>query len=86
MQRILDFDDGHSLNVKLAPDWHQAIPETKKSAGVNLLTLDLLGSPTRTRTWDLRINSRGLAHSLFDGNDFARYTGVQEIAPRLHHV
>jgi hypothetical protein len=30
MQRILNFVDGHSWIVKLAPDWHQAIPENKK--------------------------------------------------------
>jgi hypothetical protein len=30
MQRILNFVDGHSLIVKLAPDWHQVIPENKK--------------------------------------------------------
>jgi hypothetical protein len=32
------------------------IQKAKKSAGANLLTLDLLGSPTWTRTRDLRIN------------------------------
>ena len=31
--------------------------KTKKSAGVNLLTLVILGSPTWARTRDLRINS-----------------------------
>ena len=49
---------------KLAPDWHQPLPENKKSAGANLLTLAYLGSPTWARTRDLRINSRtGPAYS-----------------------
>ena len=43
-------------------NWHQTgtsqTQKAKKSAGANLLTLDLLGSPTWTRTRDLRINSQ----------------------------
>ncbi len=35
--------------------------KAKKSAGANLLTLALLGSPTWARTRDLRINSRATA-------------------------
>ena len=38
MQRSADFDDGYSKTGKLAPDWHQAIPETTKPAGDTLIT------------------------------------------------
>jgi hypothetical protein len=41
--------------------------KAKKSAGANLLTLDLLGSPTWTRTRDLRINSPSLYRLSYQG-------------------
>ncbi len=43
------------------------IQKAKKSAGANLLTLDLLGSPTWTRTRDLRINSPSLYRLSYQG-------------------
>jgi hypothetical protein len=52
---------------KASSNWHLAIPKAKKSAGANLLTLDLLGSPTWTRTRDLRINSPSLYQLSYQG-------------------
>ena len=48
--------------------------KAKKSAGANLLTLDLLGSSTWARTRDLRINSPALYQLSYRGISLRLYT------------
>ena len=43
----------------------QAVAQTKTDARARVPTFDRIGSPTRARTWDLRINRAALAQLVF---------------------
>ena len=60
----LQMRSAQSLGSQWPQDWQQACTsqphKAKKSAGANLLTLAVLGSPTWARTKDLRLTDPGV--------------------------
>ena len=70
-------------------NWHQTgtsqTQKAKKSAGANLLTLVFLGSPTWTRTRDLRINSPSLYRLSYQGTD-SNYSVIFPVFSNLFSV
>jgi hypothetical protein len=66
----------------------RAAQKAKKSAGANLLTLDLLGSPTWTRTRDLRINSPSLYRLSYQGtaSNYSVIFRISEVEAKFFEI